>query len=467
MLLVIVFGGIFLMVLSALSGYVLVQNRAQDALRTRAKAFSIAEAGLDYYHWFLSHNPGDTTNGTGGAGPYVVSYDDPEGGTLGTYTLTISSNTSCGVVQSIDVSSRGVSSESSSIAATLVGRYAAPSVAAYSYIINSSVWAGSDRVINGPYHSNGGIRMDGAANAPVSSSLSTWNCTSSFGCSPAQPTAPGVVGNGTNQTLWRYPTPQVDFAGIAADFTSLKTTAQASGLYLARYSSATSTHRGYHLIFNANGTVTVRRVNTVTTLNNVLPVDGSSSYTSDYTLINNETNYQTLNIPTNCGLIFVEDNVWIEGTIPSKITLVVANVTTAGVVPEVVLTNNITYGATDGTDGLTLIAQHNILISPISPQTMTLNGIFIAQSGAFGRNYYYYAGAGCNGTYEPRTKLTILGTTVSNLRTGTAWVNGCGAGSNAGYQTRIDAFDRTLATDPPPFTPTTSTQWQFVDWRQI
>lgn len=470
MLLVIVFGGVFFAMLTALSGFVIVGNRAQDVTRARAEAFSIAEAGLDYYRWFLSHFPGNTTNGTGQNGPYVVSYSDPEGGVVGTYTLSIAGNSSCGVVQSIDVTSKGVSSGSPSISSTLVARYASPSVAAYSYIIGSSVWAGSDRVINGPYHSNGGVRMDGTTNAPVSSSLSTWNCTSSFGCSPAQPTAPGVVGNENNQNLWEYPTPQIDFSGIAANFSTLKSTATASGIYLPRYSSGSingsAYHKGYHLIFNSNDTVTVKRVEVATTLNNVYPIDGSSGYTNDYTLINNENLYQTYSLPSNCGLIFVEDNTWIEGVVSGKVTVAAASVIDSSFKPEVVLRGNITYSATDGTDGLTVISAHNILISPDSPQNMTLNGTFIAQSGAFGRNYYYYPSGGCNGTYEPRGTLTILGTTVSNLRTGTAWIGGCGPGLNAGYRTRIDAFDRQNATNPPPFTPVTSTQWQFVDWQQ-
>ena len=58
-----------MMLLMALSGFVLAQNRAQDVTRQRSKAVTVAEAGLEYYRWFLSHFPGDTTNGTGHAGP--------------------------------------------------------------------------------------------------------------------------------------------------------------------------------------------------------------------------------------------------------------------------------------------------------------------------------------------------------------------------------------------------------------
>jgi hypothetical protein len=145
--------------------------------------------------------------------------------------------------------------------------------------------------------------------------------------------------------------------------------------------------------------------------------------TLDRTLIAAESLYGTYTIPANCGLIFVEDNLWIDGVNDRKVTVVAANVTTTGVEPNVMLPGNLTYAATDGTDGLTLIAENNVLITPNSPQNMTLNGVFIAQGGAFGRNLY-----SCPGTYEPRGTLTILGTTVSNLRTGTQWVNGCGGG---------------------------------------
>src|SRR3989344_6282972 len=74
MLLVVIFGGIFFAMLTAFSSFVFVENRAQDISRSRAEAFGIAEAGLGYYSWFLSHFPGDTTNGTGESGPYVIEY---------------------------------------------------------------------------------------------------------------------------------------------------------------------------------------------------------------------------------------------------------------------------------------------------------------------------------------------------------------------------------------------------------
>lgn len=473
MLLALVFGSIFVTVLGALAGSVLSQNRAQIENIGRSEGVAIAEAGLEYYRWHLAHFPADLQNGTGHAGPYSIPYNDPETGQpTGTDTLSIVGNTACNRVTSIDITSKGIPSDGSNASATLYARYAKPSVALYSYVLNSSVWAGSDRVISGPYHSNGGIRMDGTANAPVTSSLSSWSCTNSFGCSPTV-SEPGVFGAGPNQTLWSYPSPQVDFTAIAADFSTLKGVAQSSGLYFPRVSSGTTgnnANRGYHLIFNSNGTVTVKNVTTETNVPS-LPVDNSTITTpqADYTLISAESTLGTYSLPANCGLIFVEDNTWIEGVIPSEVTVIAANVVTAGITPNVMLPNNITYSNASGISGLTVISANDILITPNSPMNMNLNGVFIAQGGAFGRNYYGENSTGsnytCPNSYEPRGALTIHGTTVSNKRTGTKWMNGCPSG-DAGYQTRIDAFDRQLSTNPPVFTPTTATTYQFIDWHQ-
>ncbi len=481
-LLALVFGSIFLGVLAALSGFILSENHAETVSIGNAEGFSIAEAGLEYYRWHLAHFPTDLQNGTGAAGPYTIPFNDPEGGQAGTYTLTITGNTSCNQITSVDIKSTGTPAGNTGGSATIMARWAKPSVALYSYILNSSVWAGADRVINGPYHSNGGIRMDGTTNAPVTSSLASWTCTSTFGCN-TNTTEPGVFGAGSNSNLWSFPTPQVDFTAISANFSSLKTTAKTSGLYFPRISSGTAGtsnyDEGYHLIFNSNGTVTVYKVTAETNVPS-LPVDNSSIIApqADYSLIKTQSLYNdgthptgVYTLPSNCGLIFVEDNAWIEGTIPTEVTVVAANVTTSGVTPNIMLPNNIMYSNPSGVSGLTAISANDILITPDSPNNMTLNGIFIAQGGAFGRNDYGLNSSGtvtCPNSYEPRGTLTIHGTTVSNLRTGTQWSNSCNPGGDnpAGYLTRIDAFDRQLSTNPPPFTPNVSTVGEFVSWRQ-
>lgn len=468
-----VFGTIFVTALGALASYVLTENRLQRLSTAEAKALAIAEAGLEYYRWHLAHYPDDLQNGTGAAGPYTLDYHDPEGGVAGTITLEIEGNASCGETTSVDITSTGAVDGAPGTARTVAARYARKSVGDYSYVLNADVWAGPDRIILGPYHSNYGVRMDGTANSPVTSSVGSWNCTSSFGCTPTQSAAPGVLGNGPNQYLWEDEVPSIPFNNISADFTALKTLAQDEGIYYPRYSSGTNTGqtqywRGYHLVFNANGTVSVYRVGTPQqrdlwdgAANNgrINPNDTPSS--SDYAAIasGGETLYETRAIPADCGLIFVEDNVWVEGTVPSKVTVVAAN--TGSLAPNAYIRNNIQYGATDGSDGFTLIAERNVLISPQVPDTLTLRGIFVAQDGAFGMNAYETCSYG-----EKDGTLTIHGTTVSNKRTGTRWGSGTSSCSYRGFDERVDAYDRELASDPPPGTPVVSDDYRFVNWRE-
>jgi hypothetical protein len=465
LLLGLVFGAIFVGLIGALSSFTIIENRLQNVNAAQGEAFTIAEAGIEYYKWFLAHFPGNTTNGTGVSGPYAIAYSDPEGGTTGNISLSVAGNTSCGQITSIDLSSTGTPTDNPLISKTVKARYAQPSVATYSYVLNDSVWAGADRVIQGPYHSNGGIRMDGTANSPVTSSLSTWSCTSSFGCSPTA-TKNGVFGAGTPNNLWSYPTPQVDFSAISANFSSLKTTANASGKYFT-YGTKSSPQNGIHLIFNADGTVTAKKVTAVNSPSVDAFVDGTTGASTDYSLIKTESTLGTYTLPANCGLIFVENRAWIEGTITKKVTIVVADVTDANGSVDAIIPNNIVYSAYDGTAGLTIIAQNDVLVGPTSPSTMTINAIMIAQNGAFGRNLY-----DCPGTYEGGNgstrlaSLTILGTTVSNKRTGTKWLNGCNNGQDAGYQSRTDSYDRRMASDPPPFTPAVSTDYELMDWHE-
>src|ERR1700744_3568281 len=107
MLLALVFGAIFLGLLAALSGFILSENRDENVSISNSKAFSLAEAGIEYYPWHLAEFPNDLQNGTGHAGPYTITYNDPEGGQAGTITLTISGNTECGQLTAVNIQSKG------------------------------------------------------------------------------------------------------------------------------------------------------------------------------------------------------------------------------------------------------------------------------------------------------------------------------------------------------------------------
>ena len=139
LVLVLVFGAIFFLMTTAFIGYVVTQTKLTQSKFQKEQSLNIAEAGLDYYKWFLAHYPNDTTNGTATTCPYVHIYSDPEGSAMGEFSLEIASSTACGEVYAIDITSTGHTYENPSITRTVYGKYARPTVAEFSYIINANV----------------------------------------------------------------------------------------------------------------------------------------------------------------------------------------------------------------------------------------------------------------------------------------------------------------------------------------
>ena len=459
-ILVLVFAGVFVVIISSLTGYIFAQNKLQLAKENREKAFDIAEAGLSYYKWRLSHYPNDLQDGTGVPGPYVHKYFDPEGDEIGTFSLDVDGNKQCGSTRSIDITSTGWSKADPTLTRTISAKYARPSVSTYSYIIDSNVWAGSDRNIKGRYHSNKGIRMDGTNQSLVTSSKTDWTCTSGFGCSPDQ-TVDGVFGSGPNSDKWSFPVPQIDFNGISADLADMKTRAQSYGLYL----DSTSPY-GYHLVFKSDGNVDVFRVVAVSPTNAWIynPETGRYEETAVYDTITTEVPIQTYTPSSSCALIFAEDRLWIDGVVSGKITVAAADVANPNNAVDIILNWNIDYANPTGTtDGLTAISERDVLIPLRSPENMTLRGIFIAQTGRFGRHYYNPI------TYPNDSKqntLTVSGTIVSSKRGGTKWP-GCSPDNFcSGYKTRVSSYDSTQEITPPPLTPYTSADFKFVQWKE-
>lgn len=451
---ILIMGTVFITVLVGFITYTVGQLERQTVRHQSEQAREIAEAGVNYYKWYLAHYPSDITHGTGEAGPYVFEYSEPGTGPIGEYSLDITSTAYCGEVSLIEITSTGATYDTPDETRTIEAKYARPTVAEYSYIINSSVWAGDDRTIVGPYHANGGIRMDGTNNSIVSSGQESWNCTSNFGCSPSQPAAPGVVGDGSGSDLWSYPTAPINFTGLTLDLATMQEKAETGGgVFIAQ-----SNREGYRLVLNDDDTFDLYEVRRKENE----PRGNAWGY--HLNKIRNARYVGTYDIPASCPVIYVEDMVWLEGEVSSPVTIAAADVDSVGEDPSIILQDNIVYTSDDA--ALLAIAEYDVLVGFDVPNEMTVSGIFVAQTGRFGRNYYSEADLpGRWDEYVYRDSLTVNGSIVSNERPGTKW--SCGGVYCSGFAERFNFYDRNLVDNPPPLIPTTGGDYRFIEWREM
>jgi hypothetical protein len=456
MIFVFVFGTSIALMVASLMQLTLIQLRAVDIKVRRERALGIAEAGMEYYKWFLAHFPTDVRNGTGVSGPYVIPYLNASGVQEGTYTLTVTGNYQCSELTSVDVQSTGVLTGFPTQTRTVSARYMPPSVAEFSSLTNAALWMGPASNNTGPLQSNTGIRMDGAHSSLLQAGAGTWSCTNPYGCSSTS-TQNGVFGTTGNTSLWRYPVATVPFPSLT-NLATMKTRAQTGGgLYFGPLTGAL-TARGYHVIFNAGGTMSVYTVSATTgyASRDQQGVDGT-----DYHGITTEALLGTYTAPAACAVVFFEDRVWVEGVVKNKVTLVAADLTTTpNYDPDIIIQNNLTRAATLGADGITLIAEKSIKISAVAPTTLTMEGIFVGFSGSVGRNYY-----------NPNTIATSLRTSLTRVGSTVAFSDGSFAWSSfgtvlSGYTTRTVGYDRTQFFNPPPFTPVVYATPRYVRWRE-
>ncbi len=438
--------------------FILLQLRQATVKTAWKKALYVAEAGINYYRWCLNNEIEDVCE-------TEKDYFDPAGNKMGHFSLQVVSTVFCGQTIQKKITSEGWTNNFPNAKRTISVLYARESVAKYSYILNDNVWVGSDHQIRGLYQSNGGIRIDGENQSMISSAKETWTCTGSFGCSSC-PTGdgcylqssncicPGVFTTtaNSNPDLFSYPVLPFDFAGITVDLAQMKSTAQSSGIYLSPSVNINPQGKGYHVKFKNNGTMEVWLI---TQLSSTYGYSLEEDWHYDYFTISSEYLYQTYSIPLACSSIFIEDNLWPEGEVKGKIAIASANLITPGLDTDVVLAANIDYTTTDGSDGLALIGERNVLIGPQSPNQMELRGIFVAQKGRFSRNHY---------PSNMRDRLEIYGSVISNGRVGTQWTSGGSIVS--GYRERESFFDAHLVYNAPPFVPPVAPDFKIVDWQE-
>ena len=248
------------------------------------------------------------------------------------------------------------------------------------------------------------------------------------------------------------------FSGVSALLPTLQGYAENRGVYLAPSGSY-----GYRIVFSSNGTFTSFPVSGTRVIWGYSPQDGWQEERSVISAVSSGTVHA---ISQDCPLIVVDDTVWVEGSVSGRAALVSRAM--GGIGGNIYLTGNISYANGAG-DGLTVIAQKNVLVSLQSPDIMSLRGVYVAVNGMFGRNLYHASGQYDVPSdlvpYVTRSSLSVLGTVMSYASSTVKWYD-LQSAFTSGYLQNYYVRDGTLAKFPPPFAPVSSTTPRFLDWEQ-
>src|SRR3989344_3025141 len=391
-------------VVTLVSGFVFLSlSFTQSSVRgiNKQSAFSIAEAGIEYYRWHLAHANLDFQDGTGQPGPYTHNYYNKSGELVGQFILDITPPPSGSTV--VKVRSTGKIFADSSVQKIIEAKLAIASLAKYAVAANAAMRFGAGTEVFGEIMSNGGIRFDGLAHNFVRSAVASYTDTDFDACTtnnswgvhtcvnPDDPTWPTALPSRPDVFMLGRETgvPAVNFAGITQDLADLKEVASSSGAYFP-----SSTFPGYELVLKTDDRYDVYRVNSL-----IAPPSGctnSQNQTGWGTwTVNTSTLIASGTIPAN-RIFFFEHNAWVKGAINSaRATIASAlfpdNITTR---TSITVNSNLRYTNYDGSDALALIAQNNINIGLQASTSLRIDAALVAQNGRVGRYYYRAPGGG-------------------------------------------------------------------------
>ncbi len=460
---VLVFSVIAIIVTTSLTNWAAVMLKDTKRLTYREQAFQIAEAGIDYYRWHLAHAPNDFKDGhaTTTNGPFIHDFRDKDNNVIGRFELIITPPPVGSTL--IRIKSKGIVDADPNYPRTIQATLAIPSFAKYAVVAGDIMRFGVGTEVFGPIHSNNGIRFDGLAHNLITSSKDKYvdpdNGTANrFGVyttvGTVDPNPPAVVPSRPDVFMAgrQFPVAAVDFAGITTELATMKADAISGGRYFAA-----SGAQGYNIVLKTNDTFDLYRVTSVRNS------PGGCSNTQGQTgwatwSINNRTFLQNYTLPAN-GIIFVEDNVWVNGQINSaRVTIAAGRFPdSSSTRKDIIINNDLLYTNYDGQDTIALIAQGNITTGLYSDDSLRIDAALIAQNGRVGR-FYYSSSCGVNSS---RSDITLYGMLGTKLRYGFAYTDG------TGYNIRNIIYDSNLLYAPPPSFPLTSSQYSILSWEEI
>lgn len=396
-------------------------------------SMSIAEAGINYYMWHLAHNNADFCDGnvcgpSAPYGPYQHNYTNVDGKVIGTYDLYItppSFSSNIATIKSVGkVSGRGPTR-------TIIATIGMPSYTKYTLLVNGDdLWVGSGEKITGTVHvNNNGVYNEGEITDDVSSTEDTF--VSSHAGAQVGVSGPGIFGGAK-----LFPVTAVNTNQIDVDIKTIRDAAKNNGE--GDYYN-TSSSKGYHIVLKPDSY----------DLYLVKRYDSTGLNITQETLLGNHS------YPGK-GIIALEDNVWINGTINNqRVTVVAADPeASSSSKKRIIIPDIIKYSNYDGSDKIGLITQTDILVTRNAPTDMEINAAMIAKDGQIRINPY---------PYEHKNNIKVYGSMAH--QGGLLWTYDYGGGRWSGYQTTNTIIDENSVLNPPPKFPLTG-NYEILSWRE-
>lgn len=400
----------------------------------RITSMSVAEAGINYYLWHLSHDnqdfcDGNTCSGSPPYGPFTHNYTDTGGSeVLGSFELYITPPDSTGSITTVKSVGKVANSK---IERTIISQIGIPSFTKYTLLSNNSeLWvSGTEKIDGSVFVNHSGVRNDGEISSDVFSTETTYH-SDIFNA-----TYDGVNGSGIFGGSKIFPVPAIDMNQINVDYLNLRNSTQiGEGDYFDA-----SNHVGYHVVLHENN----------------YEISDVKKYDNSGYFVLQETTKITRNYPP-AGVLFFEDNVWVEGIISQqKITIVAAD-------PEagknqrkkIFITNPIRYTNFDGQDKIGLLAQSDIILAQNVPSNMEIDAAMISKEGQIKIGSY---------KDEQKGNIKVYGSMAHNG--GLLWKHDNGGGSWSGFAAMETVMDKQNVTNPPPKFPLTGT-YSILSWRE-
>ncbi len=478
LIIVMVMGGLFLIALLGTISLTVLQNKLNQQKIARSQALHIAEAGVNYYRWFLYHNNEEYCNNEpckaapdyGPYGPYP--YTDSAGGTItGYYQLYITPPAANGSTV-VRVMSEGWSAAFPNIKRRIEVQCGIPSWTNYATLVNMSFSDegyfsyGAGSTVYGPVHANNTcISNDGTAYNLMTASVD--HCSTEWGVhTSSDPSYPTPIGlpekpnfRGGRDYGPHIPIVSFDVGVGGAYILSIfdkatssqgmlidpRAAADSHSLVAYRGCIAAACDEGFHLTFKANNKFDVRTVS-------------ARTGTGNYSILTQSAPVE-YSIPEN-GVIFVMNHVWVDGQLNNASGTRVSvfafkdpvNQTLPGDcdpypavnMADIIIAGNLRYQYYDGRDAIGLIAQRHVTFADTCPNDTRVDAALLARWGA---RY--------SQDFPNKFRAWIYGSTASN----------CQPSMTQGYNNRVYEYDNNQTFAPPPHYPS-SGQYTFISWKE-